>query len=170
MFSVSCTRQRFKVRVSTRALKISSSCLSFQLPLCKICINKSLHCGRSWKQSQMPEVHWLDTLDMMQGRGWVVAIFAVMVSASEGKHCHCEAKTAEKSHCQHLNVRINFCVVVALLDILCLVHVVVYITYIEHNMLLIFVLWFAQPNFFGSSFYTECFFLFLFFLWFHSDC
>lgn len=43
------------------------------------------HWGRSWKQSQMPEVHPLDVMVWMTGLGWVVAILVDMNAASDLK-------------------------------------------------------------------------------------
>ena len=44
------------------------------------------HWGRSWKQSQMPEVHPLDVTVWMMGLGWLVIIFVVMNAVSDLKN------------------------------------------------------------------------------------
>lgn len=50
--------------------------------------DESLHWGRSWRQSQMPEVHSLDTELMMKGLGWLrTALSAMTVAERKTKTC-----------------------------------------------------------------------------------
>lgn len=96
---------RRRLLVSTRVLKLPLVSLTVKyVYLAKLHESKEVHShwGRSWKQSQMPEVHWSDTVVVMNGLGWVVTIFSDMTSASvkNTDYSNCQNKTF--AICKHL--------------------------------------------------------------------